>query len=410
MQAPLLCLDTLPLQGHASTGSGKLIEARKGMDTRILLTALAGSLILAGCSSYGDLVSNNDYGSRFYVGAGALISQLEPDTDGVDGVSVEDSDSAGFSLTAGIDISQNFSLEAHLADLGEASLAPAGSVSYQVGGLSALVYGFNRVKDRRERIGLSLFGRLGVGGLENDAEVVRYEQVNSAHMLFGAGVEYGFDNGLAARAEVMAHESDARFAQLGLIYRFGSYSDQGRTRTPRVPEPEVAATTQGAPLSQAEVLDNDPQALPTPVVPADADLDGVPDTVDRCPDTGSGLPVREDGCEVFNGVIEGVQFETGSDELTAEAVTVMADVAQTLRDYPDVKVTVEAHTDNRGSALENLQLSRRRAISVARFLVEQGISGSRLKPQAYGESRPRETNRTEEGRAANRRVEFSVFE
>ena len=62
-----------------------------------------------------------------------------------------------------------------------------------------------------------------------------------------------------------------------------------------------------------------------------------------------------------------------------------------------------------GSATSNLQLSKRRAISVARFLVDEGISGSRLRPQAYGESKPRISNATKQGRAANRRVEFTVL-
>jgi outer membrane protein OmpA-like peptidoglycan-associated protein len=71
---------------------------------------------------------------------------------------------------------------------------------------------------------------------------------------------------------------------------------------------------------------------------------------------------------------------------------------------------IRAYTDNVGSATSNLQLSRRRAIAVARYLIEAGISGSRLKPQAFGESNPRATNLTSLGRAANRRVEFSILQ
>ena len=116
------------------------------------------------------------------------------------------------------------------------------------------------------------------------------------------------------------------------------------------------------------------------------------------------------GCALFNGVIEGVNFESGSDRLTSSAQQILGDVATTLRNYPDIRIAVEAHTDNQGGAESNLQLSKRRAIAVARFLVEQGVAGPRLKPQAYGESQPRSSNATAEGRTMNRRVEFQVIQ
>ena len=384
-------------------------------DTWVTLAAAISVIVLSSCSTTGGIAPTGEYDGRYYVGAGALISKLEPDTDDVP-ESVSDSESEGFSFTAGVDISESLGIEGYLSDLGSAELAPAGSVDYQVGGLSVLAYGLGSAKDRRERIGLMPFGRVGIGALQNEAESVRYEKVNDVHLLLGAGLEYGFDNGFAARVEVIAHETDARFAQLGLIYRFGQYGAEAANRiqnsTSQPQDTSIAASTPKAdPLSEeAEPAAQQPESsLVAPVVP-DSDLDGVPDASDQCPDTGSGLPVRDDGCEVFNGVIEGINFETGSDSLTPDAVGVLAGVAQTLRDYPQIKVAIESHTDNRGSAIENLQLSRRRAIAVARFLVDQGISGSRLKPQAFGESTPRVSNRTAEGRAANRRVEFSVFE
>lgn len=110
---------------------------------------------------------------------------------------------------------------------------------------------------------------------------------------------------------------------------------------------------------------------------------------------------------MFKGVIEGVNFETSSSRLTAEAVTILEGVASTLIQNPGIRVTVEAHTDNQGNAESNLELSKQRAVSVAKFLVERGVTSDRLQPQAYGESRPRASNSTPEGRRANRRVEFN---
>jgi len=228
---------------------------------------------------------------------------------------------------------------------------------------------------------------------------VRFERLNDFHILAGLGLEYGFANGLALRAEYVAHETDAQYGQLGLVYRLGSAAPRTRQASPRIDVPTPAAIPQ-APRT------------PEPITrtPLDSDSDGVLDTADACPNTAVGVPVNESGCALFNGVIEGVNFESGSDRLTASAETVLSGVANTLRNFPDIRVAVEAHTDNQGGAQSNLQLSKRRAIAVARYLVEQGIAGPRLQPQAYGESQPRETNATAEGRAKNRRVEFQVVQ
>jgi outer membrane protein OmpA-like peptidoglycan-associated protein len=88
----------------------------------------------------------------------------------------------------------------------------------------------------------------------------------------------------------------------------------------------------------------------------------------------------------------------------------LSEVVAVLNEYPDVRIAVQAHTDNRGDAEENLQLSRRRAVSVARFFIEEGIAGQRLRPQAFGESRPRVSNATPIGRSENRRVEIIVID
>ncbi|MGQ7843306.1 OmpA family protein [Granulosicoccus sp. 3-233] len=397
----------------------------RGPGCRLALSAgLLGSvMVLAGCSSVGGSRADRDFQPRVYAGAGVLASRLEPDTDGVAGTSVDENMSGGASLALGYDINSRFSVEGHVAALGEASLDPRGSIDYTVAGLSALAYGSQEPRDRARREGLAVFGRLGVGALENDASGVRFNQVNDVHLLAGVGLEYGLVNGVGVRAELVAHETDAKYAQLGLIYRFGS-TDSGRSATRSQPEqptilPEVNdIPVEGVPLeSVPPIAVADPEPLPDrpePVAPAvsqtDADGDGVPDSEDQCPGTAANAPVKTDGCAIFGGVVEGVNFQPGSARLTAEALDVMAGVAQTLKDYPDVRVIIEAHTDNEGSAAVNLQLSKRRAIAVARYLVDAGISGSRLKPQAYGESRPRTSNRTAQGRAANRRVEFSILQ
>jgi len=365
---------------------------------------VASTAVLAGCSTlgidldFGRSAPDPDFENRFYVGAGALMSQLDPNTDNVAGTSVSESDSSGASVTLGYDVSNRISVEGHYADLGEATLTPNGTVGYSVAGVSALYYGINDERDRSRRIGLSAFGKLGLGTLQNEVTDVEYRRVNDVHLLAGVGVEYGLDNGLAVRGELTAHETDAKYAQLGVVYRFDG--NNSRRSTPPAPPVET--------LPSVAVVELEPLPEPEPL-PIDSDFDGVADLIDQCPTSPRGTPVKSDGCAVFDGVIEGINFELNSDRLTADALVILQGVAQTLQDFPDVRVTVEAHTDNQGSATSNLQLSKRRAISVSRYLVDQGIAGSRLKPQAFGESNPRTSNATKEGRAANRRVEFSIL-
>ena len=371
--------------------------------------SLASIAVVSACSLPGLLQPDRDFNRRVYVGAGGLLSELNPDTSGAAGVSVDDSNSAGFSLSLGYDISNRFSVEGHYADLGTADLSPSGSIDYQVGALSALVYGLGSEQNRMRREGFSAFGRLGIGTLNNDGDGVEIRRVNDVHVVAGAGLEYGLSNGLAARAEFVAHETDASYVQLGLLYRFGARDSSSRS-TP-VASPVVDQAVQPA-IPPEPAVETTPVPIPAPFVAepvADLDADGIADNTDACPDTEPGTPVNNTGCDVFTGVVDGVTFLPNSDVLTDGAVEKLSDVAQTLIAYPQIRVAIKAHTDNSGNAEDNLQLSKRRALAVARYFVESGVAGSRLRPQAFGESEPRAANRTSEGRALNRRVEIEVI-
>ncbi len=107
-----------------------------------------------------------------------------------------------------------------------------------------------------------------------------------------------------------------------------------------------------------------------------------------------------------NLVIEGVVFKTGSAELTPGALVILNKVVQTLKDFPEVKLSIQGHTDSDGSDASNLDLSQRRAKSVRTYLVSKGIDGTRLTTAGYGESRPRVANDTPANKQINRRIEF----
>ncbi len=104
-----------------------------------------------------------------------------------------------------------------------------------------------------------------------------------------------------------------------------------------------------------------------------------------------------------------VLFRTGASELLPIAMQQLDKVAVALRETDESRlITVEGHTDSRGSDSSNRQLSQRRADSVANYLISRGLSSRRVSAVGKGEAEPIASNRTSDGRANNRRVEIVV--
>jgi outer membrane protein OmpA-like peptidoglycan-associated protein len=141
----------------------------------------------------------------------------------------------------------------------------------------------------------------------------------------------------------------------------------------------------------------------------DTDGDGINDEEDRC----KTIPgVRENaGCPKIDFKAENIQFATGTANLTTLAKTELNKLVTILsRDYPNVRVGIEGHTDNVGKAESNQVLSEKRANAVKAYLVGKGIAATRLDAAGYGQTQPIADNATTEGRAKNRRVNFKVAE
>jgi OOP family OmpA-OmpF porin len=83
-------------------------------------------------------------------------------------------------------------------------------------------------------------------------------------------------------------------------------------------------------------------------------------------------------------------------------------LVKVMKDYPDLNVVIEGHTDSVGTAAYNKKLSQRRAEAIKKYMVESGIDTNRLKAQGFGMDNPIASNKTEEGRQQNRRVEAAV--
>jgi OOP family OmpA-OmpF porin len=136
--------------------------------------------------------------------------------------------------------------------------------------------------------------------------------------------------------------------------------------------------------------------------PLDSDGDGVYDHEDQCPGTPKGAKVDERGC----WVIRDIRFATGKAEITKDSYPELDGIVGVLERNPALVLEIQGHTDNKGSASFNQQLSERRAQSVLEYLVGHGIDRSRLRAAGYGLTRPVASNDTAEGRAKNRRVEL----
>ena len=101
-----------------------------------------------------------------------------------------------------------------------------------------------------------------------------------------------------------------------------------------------------------------------------------------------------------------INFDTGKADIKPESMPVVDQITKLLKDNGDLKVSIEGHTDNVGSAQSNQALSERRAQSVVSALVKGGIAANRLSAAGWGQGKPIADNRSEEGRAKNRRVEI----
>lgn len=146
----------------------------------------------------------------------------------------------------------------------------------------------------------------------------------------------------------------------------------------------------------------------------DRDGDGVLDKDDQCPDVAG--TVANKGCpevsveiiKQLNDYSKTILFDLGKSSIRKESYSVLQNIADIMKEYPNAKFEVEGHTDSQGSDALNMKLSDSRAASVKDYLTTIGMDANRLTSVGYGESKPIASNATKAGRQQNRRVEISL--
>ena len=412
---------------------------------------VAFSLLISGCNTLNVSLPTNmsipandpSFRSRLYGGVAVGSASLNPNLTSAPAFRrVTDSDQSS-QLRIGYDLHNMLSLEFDSSVLGSAEVeltnpisaefAGKNPVKYSAYGISALIYGINGVQNRSRREGWSAYGRLGYTYVQRSSNVIPLDVSNSTSVL-GLGAEYGMKNGVGIRGEITRFDNDVSNFSIGAIYRFGLSAREIGNVFAEAAKPaltsgtsRVAAggrirgnTVQSRQESAAQALSQTQtshyptntlaaQAWAPRVTRSDEDGDGVNNKIDRCPDTSIGSTVGADGCGLFDATLSDVVFKPGSHWLTPKARGQLDKLAETLLAFPEARIQVRAHTDNKGPADINMNLSERRAEAVVEYMQTKGIAELQLEAIGMGESQPMDSNDTAAGRKRNRRVEIATL-
>ena len=193
-------------------------------------------------------------------------------------------------------------------------------------------------------------------------------------------------------------DRDAKILTVGLSFEVGT-----RARPPVQAEAAVCAAP--------EVRTETQQVISCP----DRDGDGIPDTIDRCPDVSGEM--ESWGCPHYDRIVvrpdklelkEKLYFAWDQAKLEDASFPVLDEVVRVLNDNKSFHVQIEGNTDSSGAAEHNQTLSEKRAQAVLDYLVAHGVAKERLGSRGLSSSKPLDTNATAAGRENNRRVEFVV--
>jgi len=340
----------------------------------ILLAALCVQLIPASAA-------NDGLGERWYFSGLTGESTLEPNTSNTQ-FTVGDQSDLALGFTLGYDLTRWLSLEGHAMDLGNARIdlgnTKAGKINYSTAGASLLSYLSFRPKEKighyqlGQREGFSLYGRIGVGLLDTFTELPS-QQKQDLHVFFGAGIEYGWENGFAIRIEGTSYDEDAQVLGLGFVKRFGQAVE--RPGLPMSENPNIIAVETNLP----------------------------PESIQSATQTITGLPLKKPTIHhkrkaFFELVLPIISFQRIDKRLVinAEDEPALIKLAGSLKLKKDLRLVVERYQP----ILSN-EVTENTALTVIKFLVSHGLS-----PDQLVEAPPKSSKTN--GLLATHRVEFSL--
>lgn len=350
-------------------------------------------LLLAACLALFTVMPAAAIERNPYFGLGAGISKLTPDV-GNSGLTLDKDSSTAVSVTLGMPVTKRFNAELGYSQLGSAELSNQ-DIGYSAFSLGAVAYVLGNDTRIHNEPGLRAYLRLGLNVMDNDTDI-RLKKADNTAIWLGAGLEWPLATRFSIRGELASFDGDAQALTLALLFQPGAR----QSRSPLiVTPPVVTAAPEVEPQATPEpVIQPEPQPLPEPTLQPLPEPEIVP-----MPDpTPAVTPVPE------SGVLTGVEFESDTAILTPNGNRVLAQLAVSMQAYPSLSIEIGAHTDGAKGDANKLALTRGRAIAVARQLVANGISVSRLKARSYGANKPIAEGDSEDARRLNNRVEITV--
>ncbi len=356
---------------------------------------------------------------QWYVGAGAGISRLTPDTDGSD-FTLDNDGSMAASLYLGMDVVNWLGIEAAYTDLGEAGLSGEETVAYSALSLGGIAYVLGERDARRRQDAWSGYVRLGFNKISNESGIDLDKEDNTALWL-GAGVQWPVGPTWGVRGELTSFDGDSQAAMASVYWRptaqRNSSGNIARVPSTPVSRPVEASAPVDKPVNKA--VDGLPAAAPVDAPVSKSVVTPLPESQEpaptqlsgssNCTVPAAGEPLDSQGCALFSGVLQGVEFEGDTTTLTPIGETLLSRLAGSLNLYPELIVEIRVHTQTFTDPNRARSLSRERAVVVARFFVAEGVDVKRLKARAFGSTQPRAGNDTPGGRRLNSRVELRVL-
>ncbi|QQX81492.1 OmpA family protein [Shewanella sp. KX20019] len=329
--------------------------------------------------------------SPWYIGGGVGINNYEPNCDQKTMKTCGDDDPYAWDVFGGYLFNDNFGVELGYRDLGRAEWVDYSNKLNDVGA-RGMNLGLVTFWPFANRWSLSAeAGALNYVISNNKNYGSEYYSDSGVAPYIGAGIGYNITDNLKVQAKYRRYENldedkwktlemESNYWGLELSYRFGSKSKP---------------------------------VVPVAVVVGDADMDGVNDDIDQCPNTPSTHKVDSNGCTIYQELedkfdIE-AKFATNSAIVQESSYGDIKALAEFMSKHPNAEVTIAGHASNTGAADYNMALSERRAIAVADVLInEYGVAPAKVSSMGYGITQPLIEGRSAEANKANRRIEAHV--